>query len=51
VHSIRFRPKDAPLLSSDDALERTTTAAEKFNPEKITLVDLAKPGAAPGEAE
>lgn len=51
VNPIRFRPKDAPPLSFDDALERMTKAAEKFNPEKIKLDDLAKTGGAPDEGE
>ncbi len=49
VNPIRFRPKDAPPLSFDDALDRMTKAAEKFNPEKIKLDDLAKTGGAPDE--
>jgi ParB family chromosome partitioning protein len=49
VNPIRFRPKDAPPLSFDDALGRMTKAAEKFNPEKIKLDDLAKTGGAPDE--
>jgi ParB family transcriptional regulator, chromosome partitioning protein len=51
VNPIRFRPKDATPLSFDDALDRMTKAAEKFNPEKIKLDDLAKTGGAPDEAE
>jgi len=51
VNPIRFRPKDAPALSFDDALDRMTKAAEKFNPEKIKLADLAKTGGAPDEGE
>jgi ParB family chromosome partitioning protein len=51
VNPIRFRPKDAPPLSFDDALGRMTKAAEKFNPEKIKLDDLAKTGGAPDEGE
>jgi ParB family transcriptional regulator, chromosome partitioning protein len=51
VNPIRFRPKDAPPLSFDDALGRMTKAAEKFNPEKIKLDDLAKTGGAPDESE
>lgn len=51
VNPIRFRPKDAPPLSFDDALDRMTKAAEKFNPEKIKLDDLAKTGGAPDEGE
>ncbi len=51
VNPIRFRPKDAPPLSFDDALDRMTKAAEKFNPEKIKLDDLAKTGGALDEGE
>jgi len=51
VNPIRFRPKDAPPLSFDDALDRMTKAAEKFNPEKIKLDDLAKTGGVPDEGE
>ena len=51
VNPIRFRPKDAPPLSFDDALGRMTKAAEKFNPEKIKLDDLARTGGAPDESE
>jgi ParB family chromosome partitioning protein len=51
VNPIRFRPKEAAPLSFDDALDRMTKAAEKFNPEKIKLDDLAKTGGAPEEGE
>ncbi len=51
VNPIRFRPKEAPPLSFDEALDRMTTAAEKFNPDKIRLDDLAKSGGAPDEGE
>ena len=51
VNPLRFRPKDAPALSFDDALERMTQAAAKFNPDKIKMDDLAKSGGAPDEAE
>ena len=51
VNPLRFRPKDAPPLSFDDALDRMTKAAEKFNPEKIKLDDLAKTGGALDEGE
>ena len=51
VNPIRFRPKDAPPLSFDEALDRMTKAAEKFNPEKIKMDDLAKSGGAPDDAE
>lgn len=51
VDPIRFRPKDAPALSFDDALGRMTQAAQKFNPDKIKMDDLAKSGGAPDEGE
>src|SRR5580765_64380 len=47
VNPIRFRPKDAPPLSFDDALDRMTKAAEKMNVEKIKVEDLARSGGAP----
>ena len=51
VNPIRFRPKDAPPLSFDDALDRMTQAAAKFNPDKIKMDDLAKSGGVPDEVE
>jgi ParB family chromosome partitioning protein len=51
VNPIRFRPKDAPALSFDEALDRMTQAAQKFNPDKINMDDLAKSGGAPDEGE
>jgi ParB family chromosome partitioning protein len=51
VNPLRFRPKDAPPLSFDDALERMTQAAAKFNPDKVKMDDLAKSGGAPDETE
>jgi ParB family transcriptional regulator, chromosome partitioning protein len=51
VNPIRFRPKDAPALSFDEALDRMTQAAAKFNPDKVKPDDLAKSGGAPDEAE
>jgi len=51
VNPIRFRPKDAPALSFDDALDRMTQAAQKFNPDKVKMDDLAKSGGAPDESE
>jgi ParB family transcriptional regulator, chromosome partitioning protein len=51
VNPVRFRPKDAPPLLFDEALERMTKAAQKFNAEKIKTEDLAKSGGAPEEAE
>ncbi|MFO0705799.1 MAG: ParB N-terminal domain-containing protein [Nitrospira sp.] len=51
VNPIRFRPKEAPPLSFDQALERMTAAAEKFNPDKINAADLAKSGGVSDETE
>jgi ParB family chromosome partitioning protein len=51
VNPIRFRPKDAPALSFDEALDRMTQAAQKFNPDKIKMDDLAKSGGIQDEAE
>jgi ParB family chromosome partitioning protein len=51
VNPLRFRPKDAPLLWFDEALDRMLKAAAKFNPDKIKMDDLAKSGGAPDDAE
>ena len=51
VNPIRFRPKDAPPLSFDEALDRMTKAAAKFNPDKIKDSDLASSGGAPDESQ
>lgn len=51
VNPIRFRPKDAPPLSFDEALDRMMKAAVKFNPDKIKPDDLARSGGAADEAE
>ncbi len=51
VNPIRFRSKEAPPLSFDEALDRMTQAAQKFNPDKVKLDDLAKSGGALDEAE
>jgi ParB family transcriptional regulator, chromosome partitioning protein len=51
VNPLRFRPKDAPPLSFDEALDRMANAAAKFNPDKIKLDDLAKSGGTPDEGE
>ena len=51
VNPLRFRPKDAAPLSFEEALDRMTNAAEKFNPDKIKLDDLAKSGGMPDETE
>jgi len=51
VNPIRFRPKDAPPLSFDEALDRMTNAAAKFNTDKIKMDDLAKSGGAPDDQD
>jgi ParB family transcriptional regulator, chromosome partitioning protein len=51
VNPIRFRPKDAPPLSFDDALDHMTQAAAKFNPDKIKMDDLAKSGGVADDSE
>jgi ParB family chromosome partitioning protein len=51
LNPIRFRSKEAPPLSFDDALERMARAAEKFNPDKVKVSDLARSGGAPDEAD
>ncbi len=51
VNPIRFRPKDAPPLSFEEALNRMMQAAQKFNPGKVKLDDLAKSGGAPDETD
>ncbi len=51
VNPIRFRPKDAPGLSFDDALDRMMKAAGNFNPDKIKMDDLAKSGGAPDDTD
>ncbi len=51
VNPIRFRPRGAPSLSFDEALDRMTQAATKFNPEKIKMDDLAKSGGVADEVE
>ncbi len=51
INPVRFRPKDAEPLSFDEALDRMTKAAAKFNPEKISMTDLARSGGAPDEGE
>ena len=47
INPIRFRPKDAGPLSFDEALDRMTKAAAKFNSEKIKMEDFARSGGAP----
>jgi ParB family chromosome partitioning protein len=47
INPVRFGPKDAAPLSFDEALDRMTKAAAKFNPDKIKMEDLARSGGAP----
>jgi ParB family chromosome partitioning protein len=51
INPIRFRPKEAAPLGFDEALERMRKAAEKFDPAKIKLDELARSGGAPDEGE
>ncbi|MGE5708711.1 MAG: ParB N-terminal domain-containing protein [Nitrospira sp.] len=51
VNPIRFRPKDAPPLSFDEALDRMAKAAAKFDPGKIKVDDLAKSGGVPDDID
>ena len=51
VNPVRFRPKEAPPLSFEEALERMMKAAMKFNPDKIKMDDVARTGGAPDESE
>jgi ParB family transcriptional regulator, chromosome partitioning protein len=51
VNPLRFRSKDAPPLSFDDAMDRMTQAAAKFNPDKIKMDDLAKSGGVSDDSE
>jgi ParB family chromosome partitioning protein len=51
VNPLRFRSKDALPLLFDEALDRMIQAAQKFNPDKIRLDDLAKSVGMPDESE
>ncbi len=51
VNPLRFRPKDALPLSFTDAMGRMAQAAQKFNPDKIKVDDLAKSGGVSDEPE
>jgi ParB family chromosome partitioning protein len=51
INPIRFRPKEAAPLAFDEALDRMTAAAAKFNPDKIKTEDLARSGGVPDEGE
>ena len=51
VNPLRFRPKEAPALSFDEAFDRMAQAVAKFNPEKVKVDDLARSGGAPDETD
>ena len=51
VNPMRFRPKDAAPLSFDEAVDRMTKAAAKFNPEKVKMEDVVRSGGAVDETE
>lgn len=51
VNPIRFRPRDAPPLAFDEAMDRMKSAAQKFKTEKIRTEDLAKSGGVPDDSE
>lgn len=51
INPVRFRPKDAAPLSFDEAIERMSKAAAKFDPAKIKLEELARSGGAPAESD
>lgn len=51
INPLRFRPKEAKPLDFDEALDRMSKAAAKFNPEKIKVEDLARSGGTPPETE
>lgn len=51
INPLRFRSKDAAPLTFDDAFDRMTKAAAKFDPDKIKTDDLARSGGAPDESD
>ncbi len=51
INPLRFRPKEAEPLTFDEALDRMTHTAAKFNPDKVRFDDLAKSGGAPEELD
>jgi len=51
VNPLRFRPKEAPALTFDEAFDRMAQAVAKFNPEKVKVDDLARSGGAPDETD
>ena len=51
INPIRFRPKEAAPLAFEETLDRMTSAAAKFNADKIRMEDLARSGGAPEESD
>ena len=51
INPVRFRPKEAPPLSFEEAMDRMMKAAEKLNTEKVKTEDLARSGGPPDEPE
>lgn len=51
VNPLRFRPKDALPLSFDEALDRMTKSAAKFDPDKVKMDDLARSAGMPEELD
>jgi ParB family chromosome partitioning protein len=51
TNPLRFRPKEAPSLSFDEAFQRMTHAATKFNPDTIKVEDLARSAGVTDDAE
>lgn len=47
INPVRFRPKEVAPLDFDEALDRMSKAAAKFNPERVKMDDLARSGGAP----
>ena len=51
LNPLCFRPKEAPTLSFDDAMERMMKAVQKFDAQKIKSEDLAKAGGVVEESD
>ena len=51
VNPLRFRSKEAAPLSFDEALDRMAQAAQKFNPNRVKMDDLAKSGGMSDDAD
>lgn len=47
INPLRFRPKEEPVPSFDDTLDKMARTAAKFNPDRIKTEDVAKSGGAP----